>query len=160
MDKLEVKAALKDTRSEFMKMIEGLPEQAMLKPGVNGEWSIKDLMVHISLWEAELVRLLFEAQQGQKPTTVHFLGKATDQINQQWYAENRDRPLDRALEDFQAVRRQTIKRVDTLSDEDLTDPQRYPWLEGYPLWKWIAGDTFEHESEHIVQIRKWRAEKI
>ena len=40
----------------------------MIQPGVVGQWSLKDILVHLTLWEAELVTLLFQARQGQKPS--------------------------------------------------------------------------------------------
>jgi hypothetical protein len=79
-----------------------------------------------------------------------------DELNARWYRESRPRPLERILEDFHGVRTQTVRRVEEFSDEDLTDPKRYPWLNDSPLWVWIAGDSFEHETEHEAQIRAWR----
>jgi hypothetical protein len=62
-------------------------------------------------------------------------------------------------EDFHAVRKQTIRRVGVFRDEDFTDLARFTWLEGQPLWVWIATDSFEHEAEHSDQIRGWRKQQ-
>jgi hypothetical protein len=65
------------------------------------------------------------------------------------------RSLEQVLQDFRAVRAQTRRRVEAFTDEDLSDPKRYPWLKERPLWEWIEGDSFGHEAEHTAQIRAW-----
>ncbi len=131
----------------------------MEEPGVIDDWSVKDILAHVTMWEAELVKLLFQARQGRKPTTVHFSKVSVDERNEKWHLQNRDRPLDRVLDDFHGVRKQTIRQVKSFSDRELSAPNRYPWLEETPLWKWIAIDSFEHEAEHAAQIQEWQEGK-
>jgi hypothetical protein len=159
MEKNELLKELITTREEFRQAVEDLPDEALLEAGVIGNWSIKDIMVHIMLWESELVKLLWEVQQGRKPTTIHFQDQNFDETNARWYQENKNRPLDIVLEDFEGVRRQTIRRLEAVSTGDLKDPGRFPWLKDSPLWQWVKNDTFGHESEHIEQIRAWRQKK-
>ena len=156
MNKEAILTSLEGSREDFLDAIEGFSEEILLQPGVVGEWSVKDLLVHLTRWEAELVKLLWQARQGKSPSTVHFSEVAVDEINDRWYQESRTRSLEVALEDFHGVRNQTIRRVEEFNDKDLTDPKRYPWLNDIPLWQWIAGDSFEHEAEHTAQIRAWR----
>lgn len=159
MNKGEVLTALDEGREKFLEIIEGLSEAEMVEAGVVGDWSVKDIMAHLSRWEAELVKLLWQARQGQKPTTIHFSSLEVDEVNSQWHREMRDRPLERVLDDFHGVRTQTIRRVEAFSDKDLTDPKRYAWLDGSPLWAWIKADSFGHESEHAEQIQKWKSDR-
>jgi uncharacterized protein (TIGR03083 family) len=156
MKKSEILAALEESREEFLDAIEGLTDEDMQQPGVIPDWSVKDILAHLTRWEAELVKLLWQAGKGQKPTSVHFAGQNVDETNARWFQESRLRNLERVLEDFHGVRNQTLRRVDDLPENAFEDPGHYPWLAGEPLWKWIAGDSFEHEAEHSEQIRAWR----
>jgi uncharacterized protein (TIGR03083 family) len=156
MKKSEITAALEENREAFLDTIEGLSEEDMQQPGVIPEWSVKDILAHLTRWEAELVKLLWQAGKGQKPTTIHFAGYNVDETNTRWFRESKNRELDRVLEDFHGVRNQTLRRVDELPGKAFEDPEFYPWLAGEPLWRWIAGDSFEHETEHAEQIRVWR----
>jgi hypothetical protein len=158
MTKDEILEALEDEREKFLDAIEGLSDEALQEPGMVGEWSVKDVLSHLIAWEAELVKLLWQAKQGIDPGSAHFGGKSVDELNAAWYAEFQARPLEQVQADFQAVRRQTERRVEAFLDKDLNDPGRYPWLEGHPLWEWVAGDSFEHEAEHAAQIRAWRGQ--
>lgn len=160
MNQIEIITRLNAVQQELMDAIAGLSGETMLEPGVNGEWSVKDILAHLSAWEAELVRLLWQARQGKRPTTIHFSkDRDIDKTNLTWYNERKERPLEFVLEDLQAVRKQTIRRLAEFTDKELTDPLAFKWLRGYPLWEWIASDTFGHVPEHISQIKAWRQKR-
>lgn len=157
MNQAEIIQQLNEEYELLMDAIKGLTNEAMLEPGVNGDWSIKDILTHISAWEAELVKLLWQARAGKKPTTIHFnQDQDVDSTNLIWYNERKDRPLQVVMEDLQAVRKQTLRRVAEFNDRELNDLQAFKWLRGYPLWEWIASDSFKHGPEHITQIKAWR----
>ncbi len=158
MTKDEIFDALEDERENFLDAIDGLSDDELQLPGVVGKWSIKDIMIHLSAWEAEMVKLLWQAKQGQPPSNPDWTEEQVDQLNQEWFEAYHARPLDRVMADFIAVRKQTSRRVEAFTDKDLNDPQRFSWLKDRPLWVWVAQDSFEHEAEHTAQIRSWRVE--
>ena len=151
---------LREERENFLSAIDGLTNEELILPGVCGEWSVKDIMAHITAWEAELVKLLWQVSQGGIPTTVHFTNPDVDQINAAWYARDKARSLELVTADFQGVRNQTIRRVLSFSEDDLNDPGRYSWSADKALWQWIVGDSSEHEAEHIINIIDWRENQI
>ena len=155
MNKAEILKALEDEHERFLDLIEDLPPEDLTAPGVNGDWSIKDIMAHINSWEAELIKLLFQARQGAKPTSIHFRGVNVDEINEAWHQERKSRHLEQVLDDFHAIRLQTIRRVNAFSDQELTDPKRFSWQKNIPLWRWIAENSFAHEAEHRQQVEAW-----
>ncbi|MGW8225450.1 MAG: ClbS/DfsB family four-helix bundle protein [Anaerolineales bacterium] len=159
MKKEELISALTTGRAEFLKAIEDIPQQEMTIPGIVGQWSLKDMLVHLTRWEAELVKLLWQAKQGTTPTTIHFTPETVDQVNERWYQQSSSRSMDVVWDDFLKVREQTIRRVDGFGEQELNDVDYYPWLDSSPLWKWIADDSFGHEAEHIEDIRAWRSRK-
>jgi hypothetical protein len=157
MNKDEILDALEDSREEFLDTLEGLAEAALLEPGVVGEWSIKDVLAHLVAWETELVKLLWQVHNGDRPTTIHFGKVDVDARNAALYLEFKDRPWERIWADFTAVRKQTIRRVEPFSDSELTEARHFPYLKEKALWEWIAGDSFDHEREHAAEIKAWRA---
>ena len=159
MNKAKIITALREGRGNFLDAIKDISEQEMENQIIFDAWSLKDIMAHLTRWEAELVKLLWQVKQGITPTTVHFSEESVDDINARWYKESRSRSLEIVLHDFHGVRSQTIRRVEALTEAALTDPSTFPWLKGEPLWMWIAGDSFEHEAEHLVQIRAWKTNK-
>ena len=132
MDKTELLEALEDDRLEMMEMVKDLSDETLLEPGVIGEWSIKDILEHLSHWEGQIVTLLFQAQRGMaKPTTAHFSAESVEELNQRWYAAGKERPLEMVWQDWEGVRKQTIRRVSDFSDKDLERPASVP-LAGRP----------------------------
>jgi hypothetical protein len=156
VSKATILHSLKTSREAILKAVEGLSDAQMIEPGVIGDWSVKDLLVHLSLWEAELVTLLWQARQGRKPTTAQLSRETVDELNARWYPMHKDRALDLVLQDFHAVRRQTARRVEAFTDQELQDAGLFPWLGGEPLEHWIAEDSYGHEAEHMDQIIAWR----
>lgn len=156
MNKNELLTQLEESREKFLDALGDLQQDQWVVPGVVGEWSIKDILAHLSRWEAEMVKLLWQARQGVRPTTMHFDQVDVDETNRIWYNEARTRSLEHVLEDFHAVRNQTLLRVEAFSDKELTDPKKYPWLDSRALWEWVVGDSSDHESEHAEQIANWR----
>lgn len=155
MNKQQLLAALNEERAKFLKAIEGLSDEQMTEKGVVDDWSIKDMLAHIATWESEMVTFIAQMKQGKKPRT-NLMSNKVDELNAEFYKNNKNRPLDRILADFHGVRKQTIKQVESLSENELTDPKHSPHTKGSALWKIIEADSFGHEVEHREQIEKWR----
>lgn len=156
MTKDELLDALEDSREATLDILETIPQEYWEKPGVMGCWSIKDNLYHLTMWEAELVKLLWQLSQGQPPNTALISDLSDGERNAQWQAQGQTRSLDQVLEDFQGVRRQTTRRLMEIPDKMLQNPNQFEWLKGAPLWKLVAGASFEHENEHAQAMREWR----
>ena len=155
MTKRELLASIQSERAAFEASLTGLTPEQMTAPGVMGEWSVKDILGHVAMWEARLVTILYSIERGVAPKMLHSQVKV-DQVNAESFLEQRERPLDRVLEDFHAVHVQLLKRLDALKERDLSAPKRFEWMEGEPLERLVAGDTFEHYAEHRPAIEAWR----
>jgi hypothetical protein len=159
MKKEELVSKLEKSRTNFLDIVNKIPEDYLEKPGVIGSWSVKDILVHLTRWEAEIIKLIWQVRRGIHPTTAHFDQFSVDETNERWYQESRNRSLKIVMSDFMGVRNQTIRQVVELSQEELTDPNRFNWANGKPLWEWITDDSMDHESEHGDQIKSWMARK-
>jgi len=155
MTKRELLEAIQKERAAFEAALAGLTAEQMTAPGVMGEWSVKDILGHVAMWESRLVTILYSIERGVAPKMLH--GQAeVDKVNAESFTEQRERLLDRVLADFHAVHIQLIKRLDLIKERDLTAAKRFEWMEGEPLEKLVAGDTFEHYAEHRPAIETWR----
>lgn len=159
MNKDDLLDALEDSREAFLDVLDTIPQEYWEKPDVLGDWSIKDILYHLTMWEAELVKLLWQISQGQPPNTALNSDISDDERNAQWQAQAQTRSLEQVLADFQGVRRQTTRRLMEISDKVLQNPKQFEWLKGAPLWKLVAGASFEHESEHTQALREWHADE-
>jgi hypothetical protein len=152
----ELTAALAESRARFLQTIEGLSAEAILELGAAGEWSMRDVMQHLSIWEAETIQLIVHYRRGQRPPSERFKMSAAA-LDAKWHEATRVRPLDRVVEDFHGVRRQLVRQVADLTAIELNRVSAHPWMQNRPLADWIAHDPYLHEREHTGQIRDWRA---
>lgn len=151
MDAMTLQEQLEDVRIRLLEAIAPLPDEALLRPGAVGEWSVADVLAHLVNWEAELVTGLLRIDQGKKPTRLLEALADREAYNEARSAEMKGRDLDRIFDDLQGVRVQLEEWLEEFSDQTLEDPDRYPWLDR-PLWKLIAEATFEHEAQHIPAL--------
>lgn len=155
MTNQEILEAMQDSRAKLQKAISGLDDAAMHEPGVVGTWSVRDVLAHLTRWEAELVRLLFQLKQGQEPDFPTLTNPDFDTINARFQKESVGRPLELIRADFTNVRLQTQRRLAEFTEKEINGPNVYPALKGKSVFAYIAGNTFEHENEHTAQILEW-----
>lgn len=156
MSKREVIEDLKAARANLLDAIAGLPDDALLRVGAVGVWSVKDVLAHLTAWESELVTALSKLDGKRAPAILDI--EDIDEWNAEQYRVNAPRPLDVVLEDFHGVHKHLLRAIEGLDERTLTDNRRFPWMEGEPLSYLIAENATWHEEEHAEEIRDWRAE--
>jgi hypothetical protein len=132
-----------------------LREAQMTTPGVNGDWSIKDVLTHLTAWQRTMVDRLQAVERKEEPALTDLTDEDIERLNEQFYQESKSRPLAEVLKDFRTTYLQIVEAVQALSWEDLADADRFVWLNGTPLWRYVAGDTYEHYQEHTESIREF-----
>lgn len=159
----EIFENLESSREDLLLVIQELPDEAWSQSGVNGDWSMTDILVHIVTWESELVTCLMKLDQGKKPSRMLAAVADVDGYNARRYEENKDRDLDRIFDDLRNVRIQLEEWLPRFSNQDLNDGNRYEWCEGVALWQIIEANSFGHEGEHMPDIEafvhRWREDQ-
>jgi hypothetical protein len=157
MNKAGVLDAMRTGYAALEKTLAPLDEAQMTTPGVNGTWSIKDNVAHIVTWQRILLDRLHAAARDETPTSYGSdpTNEDIDRLNEQFYQQSKPLPLAGVLADFHGTYAQIEEAVQSTSEEDLIDPQRFTWAKGVPLWRYVAGDTYEHYLEHITSIQEW-----
>lgn len=135
--------------------------QHMEEPGVVGDWTFKDVAAHINAWRMRALDRLEAAAQG-KPDPVPPVdpdSETEDEMNAAFYAANRDRPVHDVLSESRATFARLKGVVTKFSADDLSDPNRFEWMDGEALGPAIVGGSyFGHlHEEHEPEIRAWLA---
>ena len=155
MTKRELLEAIRKGRAELEAALTDLTPEQMTARDTGGGWSVKDTLGHVAMWESRLVTMLYAVERGVTPKVIR--AEDVDKFNVESLAEQRDRPLERVLSDFHAVHTQLLKRLEAVPERDLFDPGRFGWMEGEPLSRMVAADTFEHYAEHRPAIEALRS---
>ena len=155
MTRDELLQHMEQNRTELNALLEGVSADGLTRPGACDDWSVKDVLAHISRWEAEVIKVLFQAQHGAKPQSEVFNPDYL-KVNDLWYQEAKDRPLERVLEDFSSVRAQLVRRLKDFPEKALTRPGNYPWMK-HALIVLVEDIALDHEQEHLEGLKIWRA---
>jgi hypothetical protein len=148
-----------DKSREFLLVaIEPLPDEALLEKQAAGEWSVVDVLINLTAWEAELVTGLMQIEKNKRPERLLTALKNPQGYDKARYEETQDRDLDQVFIDLQKVRIKVEEWLLEFSERDLSDPQRYRWLKGKPLSEIIAAATFERENKFIPQLAAYAQE--
>lgn len=158
----EVLAAIDRDREAWESLLAEVGEARMLEPGAMGEWTFKDLAAHITGWRGRSLRRLEAAANGQpEPGPVWPADRVSDDEINDWIHEvNKDQLLGEVIGESRESYARLAEIVQMLPDDALTDPDRFPWLEGNALGpEIVSGEFFSHlHEEHEPDIRRWLQE--
>jgi hypothetical protein len=146
---------LQAEQAQWEALLRDVGADHMTQPGVGGEWSVKDIVAHLTGWRRRTVaRFQAALRHEPQPATIWPAHLQTDdEINAWMYAADRDRPLDDVLRDSRDVFEQLVAALAAFPEADLLDPSRFPWLEGEPL---SGAALFGHfHEEHEPDMRAW-----
>lgn len=134
----------------------GLSEEDMVAPGAEGEWSVKDILCHISAWEKYLLDRLGMVLTGQPPRYPPMVSwDDVHRFNAQVFIENRDRPLSSVMLEFRNLYQGVTTVLRALNDDHLAVSYSYDFPDdNLNLAKLIRANTSEHYREHCIAIRK------
>ena len=145
--------ALDNSRESLLVAIEQLPDEALLEKQAIGEWSVSDVLINITAWEAELVTGLMRIRQNKRPDRLLEALQDPSGYDERRFVENQDRDLDQVFLDWQQVRVQVEEWILEFSERELDNPRRYQWLKGKALKEMIAATTFEREKKIVPHLQ-------
>ena len=146
----QVKKLLKrlDTAwAAFIESYAGLPDARLTEPGAMGDWSVKDILAHVTTWEEEALKhlpLIIEG--GSPPRYVTYGG--IDAFNAQMTERKRGLTLSEVQTQLDETHHRLIDFVQGLPEDQLRPTTR--------LRRRLRLDTYSHYAEHAEAIRQWR----
>ena len=157
MTRSELLDSLKEENNQWEALLAQIGEARMDQPGVTEQWSIKDIVAHLTGWRRRTVARLQAAQRGEQEPLPPWLAhlQTDDEINAWIYATNRDRSVSEVLDDSRQVFQQLLAAIEAFPAAELIDPHRFHWMNGEPL---SAAALFAHfHEEHEPDMRAWLA---
>jgi hypothetical protein len=153
MRRAELLAQLNSEHKEFEGLLGQIGEDRIEEPGVAGDWSVKDIVAHLSAWRRRTVGRLEAVAHGQPepaplwPAELH----EDDEINAWFQARDRVKSVRDVLEESRGVFQELAAAIEKMPQEALDDPGRFPWMEGTSL---SGAAFFSHfHNEHEADMR-------
>jgi hypothetical protein len=159
-NKTELLDTMQSSFAAFEALLAPLNEAQLIAPGVNGDWSIKDILAHITAWQermANRLEAIVRHEDGAqiKPSITN--EEEMNRFNDTTFTANHLRPLNDIQARFRASTQRLQASVEAANESDLFEPGRFAWMEGEPLWKNVGGNSFWHYGEHASMIEEWLA---
>jgi len=134
---------------EFVASYAGMSEPDLLEPGVTGTWSVKDLIAHVTTWEAEAMAHLPVILAGGKPPRYSVTHGGIDAFNARMTQRNREFTLAEVLQRRDDTHRRLLDLIQNAPEGALNGDTR--------ARRRLRLDTYGHYPLHARAIRAWRA---
>ena len=163
--KEHILAALREQFDQWEALLATLPKDQIERPQPPSRWSTKDIVAHLMAWQQLSIARVEAALADRKPVFPAWLTDldpdphgSPDQANDLIYKTYRDQPWTDVYQKWQAGFLRFIDLSDQVSERDLLDGSRYPWLESYALATFLLA-SYDHHQEHLEKLRAWLREQ-
>jgi len=152
--KAELIEAMVSSREQFDALIGRIPHSKMILSGAAGEWSIKDIIAHITSYDRWLGLTL--ALRCQKPPDMWIEELPLDEFNRRLYVENKDLPLNQVLQESKEVWNEILEETRAKSEDYLFSEQSVQGV----LYKFkpcniLKSESYGHYLDHVPALLTW-----
>jgi hypothetical protein len=153
MDKKATLSKLAESRNALLQSIFGLEETDIINIPVEGVWTIKDLLSHITSWElVTLAPMRHFVETGifdPEPIPDHLIWN--DEQARLWQRKS----MVTVMQELEAVRREILDQAELLTISQWEHVVTAPWGGEGTLAEILSGLAW-HENEHVNSIERWR----
>ncbi len=147
MKKQQVFQKLEQAWTALKESYVGLSDAQLTEPGVMGEWSVKDILAHVTTWEEEALKYLpLIITGGRPPRYIQYGG--IDAFNAQKAEQKRDMALSEVLRQLEETHRRLLDYLHSVPEEHFTRETRFRHR--------LRLDSYSHYPMHARAIREWQ----
>lgn len=152
MDRTQLLARLETAWRDFLESFAGLSDSEMLKPGVTGGWSVRDILAHVTTWEQEALKHLPTVLKGDKPPRYSVTHGGINVFNRMMTEQKRDLTLTDVRRQLHETHRQLIDFIGSVADEQFRTETAFRHR--------LRLDTYSHYPKHTEALRRWRQQQL
>jgi len=150
MDKTQLLKQLDKRWTEFNESYAGLSDSQMIKSGVTGSWSVKDIIAHVTWWEEEALKHLPSINKGGRAPTYAAGYGGIDAFNALMTEQKRLLSLSDVLRQRDETHHRLVAYIESAPEEQFIRDTRFR--------RRLRLDTYNHYPKHAKAIRAWRKE--
>lgn len=137
-------------RQQELAMVEQLSETERDAQGTPEKWAAKDYLSNILRWKQLQTQKLATAHRGEVPPPVWRDVELIHRIDSETFQHYQDRSFEEILTEGEQVFQALSEQVESMSEEELSDPHHYPWQDGEePLRGETMGNGLWHPCTQI-----------
>jgi hypothetical protein len=148
MDKQQVLRKIHTAWAAFEASYSGLPDSKLTEPGVVGDWSVKDLLAHLTTWEQEALKYLPVILAGKRPPRYSTQYGGLDAFNALVSEQKQSQSLAEVRAQSAETHRRLLDYLQTAPESQFAQPT--------PFRHRLRLETYSHYNLHAKMIRAWR----
>ena len=148
MDRRRLLQRLDAAWSLFEESYAGLSDAQLMKPGVTGDWSVRDILAHVSTWEEEALTHLPLILEGGRPPRYSVRYGGIDAFNARMTEQKQSLSLSAVRRQLDETHRRLVDFIQRAPEDQLTRETRFR--------RRLRLDTYGHYPLHAEAIRQWR----
>ena len=145
-------------RQEEERFVDKLSAPERASTGTSESWAARDFLVNITLWKELQTQKLEMAERGEEPPVWRDM-ELVHTLNSEAFARSQGLTFEDVLAEGSRVYAAFIGQVESMSEEELADPNRYDWQEGEPLWQETLGNGLWHPFSQLTNYYLQRNDK-
>jgi hypothetical protein len=126
----------------------GLSDAQLMKPGVTGDWSVRDILAHVSTWEEEGLTHLPLILEGGTPPRYSVRYGGIDAFNARMTEQKAGLSLAAVRQQLRETHHWLIDYIQRAPEDQLGHQSRFR--------RRLRLDTYGHYPLHAEAIRQWR----
>lgn len=151
MDRIQLLTRIEKAWQDFQQSYAGLSDSQLITSGVTGEWSVRDILAHVTTWEQESLKHLPDILKGRKPPRYSVTYGGINGFNRTMTEQKRGLTLAEVRHQLEDTHRQVIGLIESVPEEQLRTET--------PFRHRLRLDTYSHYPKHAQAIRRWRNQK-
>ena len=153
-DKTQIIRMLRDEFERWEELLGGISEEQITAPNRIDNWSIKDIVAHLTTWQQISVARLEAALDNREPELSMWPAEFdpdaddADPINAWIYESQRGKPWPDTHREWRERYLRFLELAEAIPEKDLMEVGRFRWIAGYALSAVLLG-AYEHHKEHL-----------
>jgi hypothetical protein len=135
----------------FIESYAGVPDSRLVEPGVMDNWSVKDILAHVTTWEEEALKHLPLIVEGGRPPRYSMEYGGIDAFNAQMTEQKRGLSLADVRRQLDETHRRLVDFIRSAPEDQLARETRFR--------RRLRLDTYGHYPKHAEAIREWREQR-
>ena len=137
---------LEKSHQEILEAIQGLSVEEMTRKDVMGRWSVRDVILHIAMWEGEVLKAMAVWRTGHDYDWTYAMD--IQKCNDFFIDAARGLDSGQVLQIFNLIHSALVADVAAVT-EKIWEKRGEPG--------WLRDITIRHNEEHIKKLRKYKA---
>lgn len=154
---------LKTGHQLVVRTLEGFPDEIWERPGACGEWSVKDMMAHLTSCEKLLLDEL-KMLAGKEEAGLYikkFMELRGSRFNESEIAASREKSAQAVFSEYNETFEQALELATQMSPEKFGEKGTLPWFGAdYTLDDFIVYVMYGHKCEHCARIAAFREQVV